>query len=158
MPGQLRRRGGGKIKANPGGPLNLLQVSRAIEQRQTGRDHEERLGLLWEIGGGRQSAARFVAVARTGNGVRMLLRAAILFAEQTRCINQTARSGWHPNERQHHGDKYLEPLHGKSNTTADVLKQCGRLGARDSAGLCARPRTEREMELIQSTGVAWGPL
>lgn len=127
MTGQLGRRGRGKFATISGRPLNLHRRGCAIEQRHTDRHDEEELILLREIAGGRQSATRLVAVARTGNGLGMFLRAAILFAQQARRINQTARSRWQPNERQHQRDRCLDTLHGRSNTTEARPEQSGRL-------------------------------
>jgi len=42
----------------------------------------------------------------------MFLRAAILFAEQPRRINQAAGNRWQPNERQHQRNRCLDTLHG----------------------------------------------
>lgn len=127
---QLRWRGRGKLATNTGETLNLRQHVRAAEQQHTDRHNKEQLILLREIAGGRQSAARLVAVARTGNGLGMFFRAAILFFRQSRRINQAARNRWQPDERQHQRDHCLDTLHEESNTTAAWPKQSGRLGYR----------------------------
>ena len=106
MPGHLGRRGRGKLVADSSVQVNLHQRKCAIEQRQTDRCAEDQLVLLREIMGRGQSAARLVTVAWTGNG--MFLRAAILFAEQTGRINQTARNRWQPNERQQQRNRCLD--------------------------------------------------
>ena len=130
VPGQLRRRGRGKSAANASGPVNLNQRECAVEQRHTDRRDDEQLTLLRKVGSGGQRAARLVAIARAGSGMRVLLGATILFAEQPRSINQTARNRWQPNERQHQRDECLDGLHGASNTTDAWPEQSGRLVAR----------------------------
>lgn len=126
VPGQLRRRGRGKSAANASGPVNLNQRECAVEQRHTDRRDDEQLTLLRKVGSGGQRAARLVAIAGDGRAMRVLLGATILFAEQARRINQAARNCWQPNERQHHRHDCLDPLHGRSNTTAAKPEQCGR--------------------------------
>ena len=118
MTRQLWRRGRWKFAANSDGPLNLRENGCGIEQQHADWREDERLRLLGEKGGGCQRTAGLVAIARAGSALRMFLRAAILFAQPARRINQTARSRWQPNERQHQRDRCLDTLHGKTNTTA----------------------------------------
>lgn len=128
MPRQFRRRGRGQFAANSDGPLDFRESGCGSKQQHADRREDQRLRLLGEKGGGRQSPAGLVAIARAGSALRMFLRAAILFAQPARRINQTARSRWQPNERQHQRDRCFDTLHVESNTTEAGPGQCGRLG------------------------------
>jgi len=112
VPRQFGRRGRGQFTANPGGPMNLKQHESGVEQRHADGRDDKQMALLRKIGSGGQRTARLVAIARAGSGLRMSLRAALLFAEQPRRINQAARNRWQPNERQHQRDRCLDTLHG----------------------------------------------
>jgi len=124
---KLRRRGRGQFAGNASGPVNLNQRESGVEQRHANRRDDEPLALLRKIGSGSQRAAGLVAVAGSGNGraMRMLLRATLLFAEQSRGIDQAARKRRQPKKRQQHRHDWLDPLHGESNTTAARPEQCG---------------------------------
>lgn len=127
MTGQFRRCGRGKIAANSNGPLNFRKDGCGIKQQHANWREDQRLRLLGEKSGGSKRTARLVAIGRSGSALRMFLRAAILFAQPARRINQTAGSRWQPNERQHQRDRCLDTLHGESNTTGGWPEQSGRL-------------------------------
>ena len=129
MTRQFGRRGRGQFTSDSDGLLDFRESDCGIEQQHADWRENEWLRLLGEKGGGRQSPARLVAIARAGSALRMILRAAILFAEPARRINQTAGSRWQPNERQHQRDRCFDTLHGESNTTDARPEQSGRLAA-----------------------------
>lgn len=114
MPRQFGRRGRGKFAANSNGPLNFRENGCEIKQQHADWREKKRLRLLGKKRSGCQRAAGPIAVARAGSALGMFLRAAILLAEQPRRINQTARSRWQPNERQHQRNHCLDTLHGKA--------------------------------------------
>jgi hypothetical protein len=111
------------------GRLNFTGRRYGFKQQQTDGREDKRLGVLGEQGGGRQRSAGLVAAAWTGNGRRVFFGTAIQLAEPARRINQAARSGWQPHERQQHGHDCLDPLHEESNTTNAWREQSGRLAA-----------------------------
>ena len=120
---QFRRCGRRKIAANSDGTLNWHQKGCDIKHWHNHRREDMRLRLLRKVGSGGQCPARLVAIARAGSGMRVLLGATILFAEQSRRINQTARHGWQPNERQHQRDRCFDTLHGEENSVHPFVAQ-----------------------------------
>lgn len=125
---QFRRRGRGKIAANSDGTLNFSVSNYGGKQQHADWREDEWLGLLGKKSGGCQRSTGLVAIARAGSALRMFLRATILFAQPACRINQTARSRWQPNERQHQRNRCFDTLHGESNTTAARPEQSGRSG------------------------------
>jgi len=123
MTGRFGRRSRRKLAIHSCRTLNPRQKLCAVEQRNADGCDEKCLVLLREIMGRCQSAARLVAVAWAGNGLGMLLRAAILFVEQTGRINNAARNRWQPNERQHQRDRCLDTLHGERDSTPQSVAQ-----------------------------------
>ncbi len=127
MTSQFRRCGRGKIPANSDGTLNFGESGYESKQQHADWREDEWLGLLGKKSGGGQRPAGLVAIARAGSALRMFLRAAILFAQPARRINQTARSRWQPNERQHQRNRCFDTLHGRRNTMQTGREQRERL-------------------------------
>ncbi len=83
MPRQFGRCCRGQFTANSGGLVNLKQREGGVEQRLADGRDDEQLALLRKVGSGVQRAAGLVAIAGDGRAMRMLLRAAILLAQQS---------------------------------------------------------------------------